>query len=264
MHESTCSKDYALKPPGLKSDSLIRRRREATPRPRPRPGAGRGEPGSRRKPGGWGSPSWSELDTDIHMVLKKGWPGTLPETSPVTCPWPRDQILHALPEAHPLAMGRWGAAARPGGRKCTHTPRQRIKCSPAGISAPPPPPRRPNPAAWPHLTKTLRLTGPGSWALPRGVLGPQDSKGLGRSFPWPVQPALNTWPIVSTTGCHPQWAWRRVGRGRGLQGEACGEHGPWGGGHPKGSRAVHGPGAGDAGVKTTARGRLWGGPAPSH
>lgn len=141
MHESTCSKDYALKPPGLKSDSLIRRRREATPRPRPRPGAGRGEPGSRRKPGGWGSPSWSELDTDIHMVLKKGWPGTLPETSPVTCPWPRDQILHALPEAHPLAMGRWGAAARPGGRKCTHTPRQRIKCSPAGISAPP---RRPN------------------------------------------------------------------------------------------------------------------------
>lgn len=177
MHESTCSKDYALKPPGLKSDSLIRRRREATPRPRPRPGAGRGEPGSRRKPGGWGSPSWSELDTDIHMVLKKGWPGTLPETSPVTCPWPRDQILHALPEAHPLAMGRWGAAARPGGRKCTHTPRQRIKCSPAGISAPPPPSPQPCCLASSHKNspadRARQLGSPARGPWPAGLKGPR-------------------------------------------------------------------------------------------
>lgn len=76
------------------------------------------------------------------MVLKKGWPGTLPEMSLATDRWPRGQILHAFPEAHPLAMGRWGAVACPGGRECPLAPRQRIKCSLAGIRAPLSPPPR--------------------------------------------------------------------------------------------------------------------------
>lgn len=74
--------------------------------------------------------------------------------------------------------------------------------------------------AWSHIAETLLLAAPGSRAPhPRvGSLGPQDLKCLCRIFPCPIQPALNTWPVVSTTGCHPQWAWRRVGRGAGAPG----------------------------------------------
>lgn len=46
--------------------------------------------------------------------------------------WPRGRIPGAFPEGRPLATAQMESRAAPGGRKCTHTPRQKIKCSLAG------------------------------------------------------------------------------------------------------------------------------------
>lgn len=130
-------------------------------------------------------------------------------------------------------MGRWGAVARPGGRKCTHAPRQRIKCSLAGISAP----LSPQPCCLASSREALaRRTRRASAGSSRGP----------SSLPWTPGPLC---PGLSVTRSGPGAG---VGGGGGpwLPGcgmEACGEHCHWGGGHSEGSKAVHGPGAGDSG-----------------
>lgn len=101
------------------------------------------------------------------------------------------------------------SSGAPGGRKCTHAPRQQSKCSLAGrtraltFSCPL------NPDAWSHLTKTLPVAVPGSWALTEGAAWPTGPRVPCLDLPRPGWPALTTWPVVSPPGPHPQWAWAR-------------------------------------------------------
>ena len=54
--------------------------------------------------------------------------------------------------------------------------------------------------------------------------GTQGSRG--RIFPWPIWPALTTWPVVSTPGPHPQWV-RARSLTQGLGQGAGGSGDPW-------------------------------------
>lgn len=144
-------------------------------------------------------------------------------------------IPQAFPEEHRFATGTDGAQ---GARRQEAYPRSSPKDQmgpgrvDTGISALLSPRRN----AWSHLIGTFLWQGqavPGGWHSRTGPLGPWGPKCHGRIFPWPGWPALNTRPIVSTPGPHPQWvgpagltprlrellAWARA------RGQAPGPHG---------------------------------------
>lgn len=195
--------------------------------------------------GGRVGPLWCGLDMDIHMVVKRG--GQAPC---LKCPQSPTHIPGEDPAQGPDSPGRsqgvsishghrWRARLCPGGRKCTHTPRQKIKCSLAGwtwglvLSCPP------NPEAWSQLAKTLPLAVPGSWAFMDGAPWPTKPEAPW-IFPWPIWPALTTRPLRSTPWPHLQWAWARW-RAQGLAEQLAGSGMGGGGG---GAAVMDAPGRG--------------------
>lgn len=89
----------------------------------------------------------------------------------------------------------------PGGRKCTHTPRQEIKCSLAGWTRGLALPCPPNPEAWSHLANPLPWQCQAAGLSRMGPLGLQDPECHG-AFHGPP-PTI----IRSTAGPHLQQAW---------------------------------------------------------
>lgn len=165
----------------------------------------------------------------LHSV-RKGWPGALPELSPVTYSHfgrRPDPGLDSpgLPRAQPFAtvqMERlgWGVV----GRRLPRAPRQQSKCSRAGQTRGLVLPCPLNPKGLSHLEKTLPTAVPGSWALTEGASWLQDQGSRGWIFPWPA------WPARTASSACGQVSSRWVGAGclnQGLRQGTGGGTDPW-------------------------------------